>query len=87
MESAVVHQICDEHTLPCVTVRVISDTADEDLPLDFNQLAKADQSLDFVKLFLAIAKSPGKIPKLMDLQKKTNFAAKRLAEVLEKLTG
>ena len=55
------------------------------LPLDFNALAKADKSLDFGKLFLAIAKSPGKIGALMALQKKTQFAAERLAAVLENI--
>jgi len=68
-------------------VRVISDTADEALPLDFNALAKADQSLDFGKLFLAIAKSPGKIGALLALRKKTKFAAEQLAGVLGKTLG
>jgi adenosylhomocysteine nucleosidase len=85
MESAAIHAVCAEKKIPCVTVRVISDTAREDLPLDFNLLAKADQSLDFGKLFLAIAKSPGKIGALMQLQKKTQFAAQQLADVLEKI--
>jgi len=85
MESATIHALCRERGIPCATVRVVSDTADEDLPLDFNALAKADQSLDFGKLFLAIAKSPGKIGALMELRMKTNFAAQRLAEVLGKI--
>jgi uridine phosphorylase len=85
MESAGIHAECWERGIPCVTVRVISDTADEDLPLDFNALAKPDKSLDFGKLAWAIAKSPGKIGALMDLQKKTSFAAERLAAVLEKV--
>ena len=87
MESAAIHAVCREHGLPCSTVRVISDTANENLPLDFNALANADKSLNFGKLFLAIAKSPGKIGALMDLQKKTSFAAKQLAAVLEKITA
>jgi len=82
MESAAVHAVCRERGIPCVTVRVVSDTAGEDLPLDFNQLSKPDQSLDYAKLFLAIVKSPGKIGSLMKLQKQTQFAAERLAEVL-----
>jgi len=85
MESAVIHAVCAEKNIPCVTVRVISDAAHEDLPLDFNALAKPDQSIDFGKLLLAIAKSPGKIPQLMALQKKTKFAAERLADVLGKV--
>jgi len=86
MESAAIHAVCGERGIPCATLRVISDTAGEDLPLDFNALAKPDKNLDYGKLFLAIAKSPGIIGALMELQKKTKFAAEQLAEVLAKLT-
>ena len=85
MESAAIQAVCAERGIPCATVRVISDTAHEDLPLDFNALAKPDRNLDYGKLFLAIAKSPGKIGALMQLQKKTTFAAESLAAVLMKL--
>ena len=87
MESAAIHAVCAERGISCVTVRVISDTAHEDLPLDFNALSKPDKNLDFGKLFLAIAKSPGKIRALMQLQQKTKFAAERLADVLEQVIG
>jgi uridine phosphorylase len=86
MESAAIHAVCAERGIPCATIRVISDTAGEDLPLDFNALAKPDKNLDFRKLFLAITKSPGKIGALMELQRKTKFAAGRLADVLAKIT-
>jgi adenosylhomocysteine nucleosidase len=85
MESAAIQAVCAERGIACATVRVISDMADEALPLDFNALAKADKSIDFGKLAWAIARSPGKIPQLMQLQKKTKFAAERLAVVLAKV--
>jgi adenosylhomocysteine nucleosidase len=85
MESEVIQAICRERGIPCATVRVISDVAGEDLPLDFNVLAKADLNLDYGKLTWAIAKSPGKIPALLRLRKNTSFAAKRLAEALTKV--
>jgi len=85
MESEAIIWICLKHDVPCATVRVISDTANEDLPLDFNALVKPDLSLDYGKLALAVAKSPGKIGALMRLQKQTQFAAERLAEVLVKI--
>ena len=85
MESAAIQAVCAGQGIPCATVRVISDTAGEDLPLDFNALSKPDKNLDFGKLFLAIARSPGKIGALMELQRKTKFAAEQLAEVLAKL--
>jgi adenosylhomocysteine nucleosidase len=87
MESEVIHSLCQERGIPCVTVRVISDTAHEDLPLDFNQLSNPDQSLNLGKLALAIAKSPGKIPALLRLQKITSFAAQRLAATLSQVIG
>jgi nucleoside phosphorylase len=85
MESAAIHAVCRDCGIPCATVRVISDTVSEDLPLDFNALAKPDKSLDFGKLAWAIARSPGKIGALMALQKKTSFAAEKLAVVLARV--
>jgi adenosylhomocysteine nucleosidase len=85
MESAAIHAICRERGIPCASVRVISDTASEDLPLDFNQLTKPDRNLDFSKLAWTIARSPGKIGALLRLQKKTRFAAEKLASVLGKI--
>jgi nucleoside phosphorylase len=85
MESAVIHTICCEREIPCATVRVILDIASEDLPLDFNALARPDMTLDYGKLALAIARSPGKIGALQRLQKNCRFAADQLADVLAKL--
>jgi len=84
MESQAIHTVCCEHGIPCATVRVISDPAQVDLPLDFNLLSKPDLSLDYGKLVQAIVKSPGKIPALLRLQKSCRFAAGKLAETLAK---
>lgn len=85
MESGAIHAVCRERGLACVTVRVISDPANEDLPLDFNALAKPDRSLDFGRLAWVVARSPGKIGALLALQKKTSFAARQLAAVLDRI--
>jgi adenosylhomocysteine nucleosidase len=87
MESEAIQLVCRERGIPCATVRVISDTAHEDLPLDFNQLSKPDLSLDYGKLAWAVAKSPKKIPTLLRLQKNSQRAAARLAEVLVQVIG
>lgn len=85
MESEAIHAVCREHGIPCATVRVISDTANENLPLDFNQLARPDLSLDYGKLAWAIARSPGKIGALLRLQKNCRLAAGQLAGTLAKV--
>ena len=84
LESGAIHAVCRERGIPCATVRVISDTAGEDLPLDFNQLSKPDMNLDYGKLAWAVMKSPGKIGALLKLQKQTRFAAEQLADILGK---
>jgi adenosylhomocysteine nucleosidase len=85
MESAAIRAICREKKIPATTVRVISDAANEDLPLDFNALMTPDYRLSMAKLLGNLMREPQKIPQLLDFQKRTVFAARRLAAVLEKL--
>jgi len=87
MESGAILAVCRESQIPCALARAISDTAHEDLPLDFNLLSKPDLSLDPGKLAWAIAKAPWKIGSLIQLQKKTSHAARQLADVLVKVLG
>jgi nucleoside phosphorylase len=87
MESEIICAVCREQGIPSATVRVILDTANENLPLDFNQLMTANQTMDWSKLALALAKSPGKIGALLRLQKKGEAAAGKLAVVLGRITA
>lgn len=88
MESGAITEVCAERRVPCATVRVILDTAAEDLPLDFNALMTADMRLNPAKLALAIImKSPGKIGALRQLQRQSAAAAGRLAESLQRVVG
>jgi len=83
MESGVIREICRQKKILSATIRVISDAAYDDLPLDFNALMTADDALSLPKLALALIKSPKKIPQLMQLQKNTRAAAEELAKVLK----
>jgi adenosylhomocysteine nucleosidase len=85
MESQIISNICREHQIPCATIRVILDTASEDLPLDFNFLMTADQQMDYRKLAFSLAKSPSKIAALLRLQKQSKAVASKLASVLLKI--
>jgi hypothetical protein len=85
MESSVIRALCRERGVPGATVRVISDAANEDLPLDFNVLMTAEQRISAAKLAGAILTSPRAVPRLMRLRRNTNLAARRLAGVLNGL--
>jgi uridine phosphorylase len=85
MESGVIAALCQERGIPCATVRVVLDAADDDLPLDFNQLMNERMEMDFVKLAWALAKSPGTIPSLLHLRAQTRAAAGQLGGVLTRL--
>ncbi len=84
MESSVIRSLCKERGIPSATVRVISDTANEDLPLDFNALMTSEQNLSIPKLMGKLITSPRAIPRLMELQRNTRAAARRLGDVLRK---
>jgi adenosylhomocysteine nucleosidase len=85
MESAAIRQLARAAGIPSATVRTVSDTADEDLPLNFGDLVDANQQLLTSKLAWAILRSPGKIPALMRLQRSIGMATGRLATVLAEL--
>jgi len=82
MESQFIYAVCRKQNIPCATVRVILDTATEDLPLDFNRMMNARQEMSYGKLVLALMKSPRKIGELLKLQKHMRIAARSLAQVL-----
>lgn len=86
MESAVIHTLCWDRKIPVATVRAISDTAEEDLPLDFNHLSRPDKSLDLPRLITYVIRRPRLISPLLQLQKRAQGAATRLAGVLAQVT-
>lgn len=82
MESEAIAKLCADRQIACATVRVISDTAGQDLPLDFNALMTPDYKLSSSKLAFAVMKSPGAVPRLLELQRNTQLGAQKLADVL-----
>jgi nucleoside phosphorylase len=85
MESGIIQQICHSRGIPCVTLRVISDTAGQDLPLDFNGVMTPQWQLSYAKLGWAVLKDFRRIPALLLLQRRTQAAARLLGATLEAL--
>ena len=85
MESAILCEICRSEKIPAATIRVVLDTADEDLPLDFNRFMTSDQRMNYLGLAAALVRTPGKVAALLRLQKRSATAAEKLAQVLLKV--
>lgn len=85
MESDVIRDICRDRGIPSATVRSISDSAMEDLPLDFNTLMTPTQNINYRKLAWALVRAPMKVAELLAFQQKTQSAAKALGDYLVKL--
>ena len=83
MESAIICQKCQELGIPSLTVRVILDAANEDLPLDFNRVLNSRDELEVGKVVRELVRAPGRLPALLRLQRQSARAARRLAQVLE----
>ena len=85
MESGVIRQICLERKIPSATVRAISDTAQQDLPLDFNALMTPGWQIDYRKLLWKLLRRPGTVPALLAFQRHTKMAARNLGQSLQEL--
>ena len=82
METAGAISVAEAKGIPWLAVRVITDTADEDLPLDFNALADANGSPDRRKIIREVLRKPGAIPGLIRLGGRSGSGAKQLREFL-----
>jgi adenosylhomocysteine nucleosidase len=82
MESQPIREACRAAGVPSATIRVISDVAGEDLPLDFNRFLKPSGKLHYLRLGGAALRSWRTIQGLLRLQRQTASAAQALADVL-----
>jgi adenosylhomocysteine nucleosidase len=85
MESQAITNICRRERIPCATLRIILDTADRDLPMDFNKYANSNHKLQIWKLLLDLAFSPGKVGSLLYFQRECVETAEMLSIALCKV--
>jgi nucleoside phosphorylase len=82
MESTIIRAACRDQGIPSATVRVISDTASQDMPLDFNALMTPDMKISSLRLGMMLLKSPRRIPVLWAFGRETRRAAEILGSFL-----
>lgn len=87
MESGTIRRISMARGIPSATIRVVSDDATEDLPLDFGSLMGPDDRIDWVRLALLLLGSPSLIPRLIRFQGQLRPCADRLAKALVDALG
>ena len=87
MESGVIRDLCRARGIAAATVRVVSDGAGEDLPMDFNEVADSRQNLSWLKLAGRLAREPGLVPVLLRFRRRMEKAARALAGRLEQTLG
>jgi len=67
-----------------VVVRAISDSADEDLPIDFGLTLSKSHQISLPKVLLQLAKNPLALPPLIRFGRQSRRAAERLAQFLDR---
>jgi nucleoside phosphorylase len=83
MEYAAVAAKAGEWGLPCRAIRVVSDTAQEDLPLDFNRYRDVDGRFRMSRIALAGMLRPfTALPELLRLNRQARVAADKLGEFI-----
>lgn len=82
MESAAIAAVCTAINAEFGIVRVVSDTAHEDLPVDFNRFLLPAGGINTKRLFSWLVARPSVMIKVLRWHARLNSAAAKLAEVL-----
>lgn len=82
MESGVIAEECLRNNTPCITIRIISDTANEDLPIDCNKFLTPQGKMRYGALVKTLAKDIRIIPEIIKFQKRLSKSSKYLGGFL-----
>ncbi|MFZ3333182.1 MAG: hypothetical protein WA197_21265 [Candidatus Acidiferrales bacterium] len=83
MESFDILSVAAESGIPAVAIRSISDTVDEDLPLDMNRIFSDDGQVSLPRVIGEVVRNPGSVPSLVRLGQNSKAAAESLARFLD----
>jgi adenosylhomocysteine nucleosidase len=82
MEAAGVAAKAKQYNLAFYCIRVVTDAADENLPLDFNGMRDANGRFSRSKILAAAFRSPAVFPKLLKLNKRCKDASYALGDFI-----
>jgi adenosylhomocysteine nucleosidase len=70
--------------IPAIAIRAISDSVDDDLPLDMNRIFTDDGQVSIPRVLGQVALHPTAVPELVRLGQNSKTAAEALAQFLDK---
>jgi len=73
--------------VPAVAIRAISDTADFDMPYDFERARDARGQIRTMGVVSQVLRRPGGLKDLLKLARDSRFASRRLADFLDAFAG
>ena len=73
--------------VPAVAIRAVSDTADFDMPYDFERARDAHGQVRVMGIVSQVLRRPSGLPDLLKLARDSRFASRRLAEFLDAYAG
>lgn len=82
MEAAAVARAAGDQGLPFYCIRAVSDTAEEDMPLDFNQYRDRDGRFQNGRIAVSALLRPSRLPGLVRLARASGLASANLGEFL-----
>ena len=87
LETASWGRVADEAGVAYLAVRAVSDTASEELPIDFERFRGADGRVRRGRLVFHAVLRPVLIPRLLELGRRTRSCGERLADFVERVVG
>jgi adenosylhomocysteine nucleosidase len=87
MESFAFAKVAERQGLPWLSLRAISDTVEESLPLDFNRFFDASGQVSRAKLIKALAMRPQTVVQLLKFSAKVSTAQSALTRGVGRLMG
>jgi adenosylhomocysteine nucleosidase len=84
MESFQVMTETRKYGVPAVAIRAISDTADHNLPLDFNRVIDGAGNIGWLPVLSQVAASPRCLPQLVRFGLESSKAARKLGTFLDR---
>ena len=84
MESFHVLASVNAARIPSVAIRAVSDTVDQDLPMDFAEVVDRAGHVRWTKMARELGRHPGKISSLIQFGRGSRRAAEKLADFLDR---